>query len=156
MKKKIIFCLGSNIGNRNLYLQEAVRILQIELELENIKQSTILENKALLIPDSPEEWNIDFFNIALSAYINLTKFPPLEILKVIKKIENKLGRQNRGKWAPREIDIDIVAIDDLKINHGEDLIIPHPELFNRDFFLKTVAEVEPEILKKLTTNNYMN
>jgi 7,8-dihydro-6-hydroxymethylpterin-pyrophosphokinase len=41
MKKKIIFCLGSNIGNRNLYLQEAVRILQIELELENIKQSTI-------------------------------------------------------------------------------------------------------------------
>lgn len=149
MSNKIIFCLGSNIGDRKLYLQKAVQILQIELELKNLKQSSILENKALLLPNSPPEWDIDFYNIALSANINLKKFPPLEILKIIKQIEIKIGKTDRGRWSPREIDIDIVAIDDLKINHGELLQIPHPGLFKRDFFLKIIAEIEPEILEKL-------
>ena len=149
MKNKIIFCLGSNIGDRKFYLQEAVQMLQIKLELENLKQSSILENKALLLANSPKEWNIDFYNIALSADINLEKFPPLEILKIIKQIEVALGRIDRGLWSPREIDIDIAAIDDLKINQGELLQIPHPGLFKRDFFLKTITEIEPEILEKL-------
>ena len=149
MPNKIIFCLGSNIGNRNFYLQEAVRLLQTKLELENLKQSSILENKALLLPNSPKEWDIDFYNIALSANINLEKFLPLEILKIVKQIEIKIGRIDRGRWSPREIDIDIVAIDNLQINHGELLQIPHPGLFQRDFFLKTIAEIEPEILKQL-------
>ena len=149
MPNKIIFCLGSNIGDRKLYLQKAVQMLQIKLELKNSKQSSILENKALLLPNSPPEWDIDFYNIALSADINLEKFPPLEILKIIKQIEIELGRINRGQWSPREIDIDIIAIDNLKINHGELLQIPHLGLFQRDFFLKTIAEIEPEILKQL-------
>ncbi len=149
MFKRIIFCLGSNIGNRQSYLDQAIKLLQIELELTNPKQSSILENKALLLPNSPPEWDIDFYNLALSAQINLEKFPPLEILKITQKLEIDLGKIYRGKWAPREIDIDIVAIDILKIDHGQFLQIPHPELFNRDFFLKTIAEIEPEILEKL-------
>jgi 2-amino-4-hydroxy-6-hydroxymethyldihydropteridine diphosphokinase len=119
--KKIIFCLGSNIGDRNFYLQEAIKALQIKLGLVDLKQSSILENKALLLPNSPKEWDINFYNIAVSAHINLNKFPPLEILKIIKKIEIDLGRKDRGKWAPREIDIDIAVIDDLKIDQGETL-----------------------------------
>ncbi|MFT6331978.1 MAG: 7,8-dihydro-6-hydroxymethylpterin-pyrophosphokinase, partial [Lentimonas sp.] len=51
--------------------------------------------------------------------------------------------------APREIDIDIAAIDDLEINDGEILNIPHKGLFDRDFFLKTINQIEPEILRKL-------
>lgn len=147
--KKIIFCLGSNIGDRNFYLQEAIKALQIKLGLVDLKQSSILENKALLLPNSPKEWDINFYNIAVSAHINLNKFSPLEILKIIKKIEIDLGRKDRGKWAPREIDIDIAVIDDLKIDQGETLQIPHLQLFKRDFFLKTIEEVEPEILKNL-------
>jgi 2-amino-4-hydroxy-6-hydroxymethyldihydropteridine diphosphokinase len=147
--KKIIFCLGSNIGDRNFYLQEAIKALQIKLGLVDLKQSSILENKALLLPNSPKEWDINFYNIAVSAHINLNKFSPLEILKIIKKIEIDLGRKDRGKWAPREIDIDIAAIDDLKIDQGETLQIPHLQLFKRDFFLKTIEEIEPEILKNL-------
>ena len=146
---KIIFCLGSNVGDRNFYLQEAVKDLQIELGLVDLKQSSVLENKALLLPNSPKEWNVNFYNIAISAYINLEKFPPLEILKIIKQIEIKLGRVDRGKWSPREIDIDIAAIENLIVNQGELLQIPHPQLFNRDFFLKTIAEIEPEILENL-------
>lgn len=139
--KKIIFVLGSNIGNRKLYLENAIKKLTSELELVNIKTSSILENKAMLLPNSPEEWNIDFLNQALSGDINLAKFSPLKILEITKKIEIDLGRKNRGKWAPREIDIDIALIEDLKLDLPE-LKIPHPGVFEREFFKKTINETQ--------------
>ncbi len=144
--KRIIFCLGSNLGDRQLYLNQATKSLEAKLELTNLKQSSALENKALLLPNSPPDWNIDFLNIAVSADINLEKFQPLEILKITQQIEIDLGKTNRGKWAPREIDIDIVLIENLKIDNGDLLQIPHKQLFQRDFFLKTITEIEPEIL----------
>jgi 2-amino-4-hydroxy-6-hydroxymethyldihydropteridine diphosphokinase len=149
IKKRIIFCLGSNIGDRKFYLDSAVKKLQENLNLTNIKISSILENKALLLDNSPKEWDMDFYNIAFSADINFDQFNPLEILKITQKTEVYLGKINRGKWAPREIDIDIVAIEDLKIDHENILHIPHLGLFKRDFFLNTTKEIEPEILEKL-------
>lgn len=145
MASKIIFGLGSNLGNRALHLQNAEKLLIKNLELNNLKTSKILENKALLKENAPKEWNVDFFNIAISAKINLEKFSPLEILAIIKKIEKEIGRSNQDKlWAPREIDIDILAIDDLVINFGDKLQIPHKSLLERDFFIKTFAEIEPD------------
>ena len=146
---RIIFCLGSNVGDRNSYLTQAINFLQIRLELTNLRQSSILQNRALLLPDAPPEWNIDFYNIAISADINLITFAPLKIIKIIQKIEKDLGRINRGKWSPREIDIDIAIIDNLEIHLESTLQIPHKELFKRDFFLKTIREIEPKILEEL-------
>jgi 2-amino-4-hydroxy-6-hydroxymethyldihydropteridine diphosphokinase len=146
-KKRIIFGLGSNLGDRNFYLDEAVRELENQLSLTNPKRSEIFKNPAMLLPNSPKEWDVEFFNIAFSADIDLKKFSPEKILEIVKKIEKKLGRVEREKWAPREIDIDILAIEDLKIHIDHKLTIPHHDLFNRDFFLKTVAEIEPEFLK---------
>lgn len=142
--KKIIFGLGSNLGNRALNLDKAVLALEKNLELKNIKTSQILENKALLKPNSPQEWDIDFFNIALSADIDLEKFSPEKILGIIKNIEKEIGRKDRGIWAPREIDIDILAIGNLIVDLGEKLQIPHKSLLTRDFFIKTFAEIEPQ------------
>lgn len=150
LRKRIVFVLGSNVGNRETYLENAIKKLQEKLNLINLKQSSILENKALLLLDSPKEWDMDFFNLALSADIDLTKFQPLKILEIIKEIENNLGRINRGKWGPREIDIDIILIDDLKIDLGEKLQIPHPGLFKRDFFLTTIKEIEPTLLQNFS------
>ena len=146
---RIIFGLGSNLGDREFYLDEAVFYLEELLELKNIKRSEILKNPAMLLENSPEEWNQEFFNIAVSADINLEKFTPEEILEAAKKIEKKLGRIEGEKWSPREIDIDILAIEDLKINIAEKLTIPHPGLFQREFFLKTTKELEPELLESL-------
>ncbi len=143
-QKKIIFGLGSNLGDKESYLNKAVTELENKLLLTNLKKSKILKNPALLLPGSPEEWNQEFFNIAVSADINLEKFPPEKILEIVKKIEKDLGRQERSKWAPREIDIDILAIENLTVKLGDKLIIPHPELQNRDFFLRTIKEIEPD------------
>jgi len=145
--KRIIFGLGSNLGDKIFYLDEAVRELQSQLLLTNLKKSSIFKNPAMLLPNSPKEWNQEFFNIALSADIDLEKFSPEKILEIVKKIEKKLGRKDDQRWAPREIDIDILVIENLKINIGDKLKIPHVGLFEREFFLKTVAQIEPELLK---------
>jgi len=155
-KRRIIFGLGSNLGDKNFYLAKAVQALERQLLLTGIKQSSIFKNPALLLANSSPEWNQEFFNIAVSADINLKKFPPQKILEIIKKIEKEIGRKERDKWAPREIDIDILLIGNLKINIPDQLIIPHYDLLNRDFFLQTINEIEPAILKKkrLLKNNF--
>ena len=145
--KRIIFGLGSNLGDKSFHLDEALRILQNQLLLTNIKKSAIFKNPALLLPNSPPSWNQEFFNIAVSADINLEKFPPLKILEIIKEAEKKIGRIERERWAPREIDIDILLIKDLQIKITDQLVVPHYDLLNRDFFLQTVKEIEPDFLK---------
>lgn len=145
-KKRIIFGLGSNLGEREFYLNEAVASLEEQLLLTNLRKSKIFKNPAMLLPDSPKEWDVEFFNIAFSADVDLQKFSPEKILEIVKKIEKKLGRKEREKWAPREIDIDILAIGDLKIHIDHKLTVPHPGLMERDFFVKTVKEIEPTFL----------
>jgi 2-amino-4-hydroxy-6-hydroxymethyldihydropteridine diphosphokinase len=146
---RIVFGLGSNLGDRNFYLDETVRELEMQLFLTNPKKSQIFKNPAMLLPNSPRDWDREFFNIAFSADIDLQKFPPEKILEIVKKIEKKLGRIEREKWAPREIDVDILAIENLKIKIADKLTIPHQGLFERDFFLMTVKEIESELLEKL-------
>jgi 2-amino-4-hydroxy-6-hydroxymethyldihydropteridine diphosphokinase len=140
--KKIFFCLGSNIGDKNFYLKNAIELMEKKLDLKNIKKSQTLINKALLLANSPSDWDQDYFNISISADINLEIFPPQKILEIIKKIEVEVGRIDRGRWSPREIDIDILLIEDLLINE-EKLKIPHYDLLNRDFFISTLSEIEP-------------
>ena len=85
-KRRVIFGLGSNLGDRSFYLEKAVKSLAKLMLLTNLKRSKILKNPALLLPNSPKEWDLEFFNIALSADIDLQKFPPPTILKIVKKI----------------------------------------------------------------------
>ena len=60
-------------------------------------------------------------------------------------IENEAGRERIIHWGPRTLDIDIVLFDDMIIN-TDDLIIPHPEMQNREFVLKPMAEIAPHII----------
>lgn len=142
--KRIIFGLGSNLGDKESYLNQAVKKLEEKLFLTDIKKSQILKNPALLLPNSPNEWNQEFFNIAVSANVDLEKFSPEKILETIGNIEKDLGRKESERWAPREIDIDILTIEELVINIGNKLIVPHYDLLNRDFFLQTIKEIEPD------------
>lgn len=146
MKKLTEICLvlGSNLGNRKQNLETAILELTKQLELQNVKRSDFLENKALLKPNSPEDWNKDYLNIAIAGKVNLEKFNPEVILKIIHQIEEDLGRKRNGKnWQPREIDIDIACLSN-HIIENDQLIIPHQDLLNRDFFLTPMRQVVPD------------
>ncbi len=138
MANEVILGLGSNVGDRLSYLLQAITIIK-ENNVILDKTSPIYESEAVLKDDAPEEWNIPYLNMAISAK---TKLTPEELLKLIKNIEQGIGRKYRGLWAPREIDIDILAYGDMCINSNS-LIIPHQHLCQRPFALLPFADIKP-------------
>jgi 2-amino-4-hydroxy-6-hydroxymethyldihydropteridine diphosphokinase/dihydropteroate synthase len=134
----IIIGLGSNIGDRLAHLRGAVKCLSPLVA--GMRLSSIVESPALLPPGAAEEWNLPFYNMALAGECSLN---PPQLLAEIKAIEQRLGRAQRGHWGPREIDVDILCIND-QVVQQQDLHIPHPELLNRDFALLPLCELAPE------------
>ena len=133
----IIIGIGSNVGARESMLDAALEYLSAHLDA--MHTSRRYETPALLLPGSPPEWNMPFLNMAASGMCDL---PPEELLAALKKIEAQMGRIDRGRWAPREIDLDILAYHDLEITTPS-LTIPHAELLNRHFTLAPLADVAP-------------
>ena len=89
--------------------------------------------------NAPDDWDMNFINMAISGDCDLD---PAELLNAIKKIERKLGRIDRGFWGPREIDIDILIYGDKEIIL-ENLIIPHKYLLERPFALIPSCDLLP-------------
>ena len=134
--------LGSNLGHRKQNLRKALDALtcgKFPL-LTDIKVSSIYESQALLPAGAPDSWNNSFFNLVVSGK---SEKSPLEFLDKIKQLENFLGRKPSERWAPRKIDIDILAWGDLVLD-CEKLVIPHPGLLERAFTLLPIAEISPE------------
>jgi 2-amino-4-hydroxy-6-hydroxymethyldihydropteridine diphosphokinase len=124
--------LGSNIGNKILFLQKAV---------ENLAGFSALLKKSGMYQSEPvgETEQDDFFNAVIKIETGLN---PHTVLKKIKEIEKKLGRQKRYRWGPREIDIDIIEYNGPLIR-SENLNIPHIEMEKRKFVLQPLMEIEP-------------
>lgn len=149
----IYLALGSNLGNRFDNLRQAISKLSEFFELKKI--SHIIETEALLLPGSPESWNIPYLNMMLAGDTNLG---PQELLKAIKKIEEEIGRDmHADRWSPRIIDIDIVSYHDQKVS-TENLTIPHKEINNRDFWkylLKCLGfEISDDSVNEYAALNY--
>ncbi len=131
---QIILGIGSNLGDRLSYLNQAVEALDF-LNIRNI--SSIYENDAVLPEHAPEEWNLPFLNMAV---FGDTKEDLHTVLNKIKEIEQKLGRDLFApRWSPREIDIDILLADISSTN--ETCWVPHKELLNRTFALVPAREI---------------
>ena len=143
MLKKIVFNLGSNMGDKKDNLDKASLQIIDNFDLKKVKISKIYESRAMLQKNAPKEWDINFYNISLLGQINIKKYNALKILTKIKQIEKNIGRQDRGRWSPREIDIDILLLGNLKVKIDNILEIPHYDIKNRDFFTKTMEEILP-------------
>jgi len=138
----VFLLLGSNLGDRQGYLQKAIDL--IETELGSVaKKSSIYETEAWGKTDEPNYLNqVVQVNTTLSAR---------QVLENILQIETKMGRVREEKWGSRIIDIDILFYGPDIINEPG-LIVPHPELHNRRFTLEPLSEIVPDlehpILKK--------
>ena len=139
-----ILGLGSNLGDRLGYLRQGIHLLKalqaqgIPLQIKEI--SPIYESTALLPPEAPSSWNLPYLNLALKCESSLS---PQALLKEVKTIEEKMGRIFRGHWAPREIDIDLLALGQEVIEQTE-LCIPHRSLMERPFAVLPMSDLLPD------------
>ncbi len=137
--ERVFLALGSNLGNRKKNIENAISMLN----LGDVIVSNIYDTQALITQEAPQEWrDMQYLNAVVSGFTNRN---PMELLSYIKQIEINLGRKQRAKWAPREIDIDILIYSDIVFNE-QHLEIPHAEMHRRDFVLKPLVEIAPDLI----------
>ncbi len=135
-RHRIYLLLGSNLGARQKTMESALR--RIEERLGPVKAvSSYYHSK----PWGPVE-QPDFLNRVLLVE---TAALPEEVLRITQEIEAAAGPPKERKWGPRHLDIDILFYDDLRW-HSEALKIPHPELHKRNFTLRPLAEIAPDLV----------
>lgn len=137
MLQKIVLGLGSNIGNRQKYLMNSVKMLSLKWNFLFLGISGIYES---------EPWGFKNQNNFLNCVgVFLYRSNPEALLKEIKDVEKRIGRTIRKKWHPREIDIDILFFGNKVINK-RNLEIPHPLIEFRNFVLTPMVQLMPGLV----------
>ena len=129
--------LGTNQGNKIENLQNAINLIAQ-------KVGSILKVSSIYKTASWGFDSDDFFNICLKV---TTQYPPEKLMQILLDIEKTLGRTRNGAsgYADRNIDIDILLIDD-EIIFSKILIVPHTKMLERRFVLVPLVEIAPDTL----------
>ncbi|MVN89763.1 2-amino-4-hydroxy-6-hydroxymethyldihydropteridine diphosphokinase [Mucilaginibacter aquatilis] len=135
----VYLLLGSNLGNRQMFLQQAADYISAQVRSIQTK-SGVYETQSWGKTDLP-----DYLNQVL---LIQTQLSAEDLLNNILAIELLLGRERLEKWGARTIDIDILFYGDEIINKPN-LVVPHPELHNRRFTLEPLAEIAPNFVHPL-------
>jgi 2-amino-4-hydroxy-6-hydroxymethyldihydropteridine diphosphokinase len=141
MRNLVYLSLGSNIGDREARLRDAITRLQTWGRVVSV--SSFYETEPVEFTD--QGW---FLNCAMALETTET---PEQVMEAILQIEHEMGRQRLQKKGPRLIDIDILLFSD-KVVDSAQLTIPHPAMHERRFVLQPLAEIAPAawhpVLKK--------
>ncbi|MBI4733661.1 MAG: 2-amino-4-hydroxy-6-hydroxymethyldihydropteridine diphosphokinase [Rubrobacteridae bacterium] len=133
---QVYLSLGSNLGDRLEFVEEAVRRIDEFHEMKVVLVSSVYETKPVDYVDQP-----NFLNCVIAVE---TELMPHEVLILTSIVENKLKRERTIHWGPRTIDIDILIYED-KIIDEANLNIPHPRICERAFVVIPLLEIAPEI-----------
>ena len=141
MQSKVFFhtayvALGSNLGDKEANLRKALELLQ-ERGVEVVKTSSFICTEPYGVTDQPQ-----FLNGVCEVR---TSLEPLELLHTLLDIEQEMGRVRLRHWGERNIDLDLLLYEDVVMDTPE-LILPHPDMQNRDFVLLPLAEIAPELV----------
>ena len=126
----VAIALGSNLGDRERRLREAVAALG--QSLQQLRVSTFHETDPVGVGDQPR-----FLN---AAAIGDTALPGRALLQRLLDIERQLGRERPYPGAPRTLDLDLILYGDLVVNE-HDFVVPHPRFRDRSFVLAPLAEI---------------
>jgi len=132
--KTVYLGLGSNLGDREANLREAVHRLEAA-GIQIVRRSSIYETAPQEILDQPS-----FLNAVVEAN---TELFPLQLLACIRNIEREMGRRRVTPKGPRNIDIDILFYGRSVIQTAA-LETPHPRIAQRRFVLEPLAEIAPD------------
>ena len=126
--------LGSNIGDKEAYILQAIEKLKNRKDCRVKKVSSLIETEPYGVVDQDK-----FLNGALLVE---TLLPPQEFLDVLHEIESEANRERTRHWGPRTLDLDIIFYDD-EIIQEENLCVPHADMHNRLFVLEPLKEIAP-------------
>lgn len=129
-----VIAVGSNMGDSRSIIGAAVEELRRSRYIKELRQSELIVTKPYGYTEQA-----DFLN---GAVVCRTMYSPHGLLGFMQSIENKAGRTREIHWGPRTLDLDLIFYDDEIIN-DEKLVVPHPDMENRAFVLRPVAEIAP-------------
>lgn len=132
--KQVYLSIGSNMGDKRKYIDDALCKLKDNEYIKNVIASDLIITK----PYGGVEQD-DFLNGAIGLKTLLT---PHELLDLLHVIENEANRVRTIHWGPRTLDLDIIFYEN-QIVSDPDLVIPHPDMHNRDFVLKPLMDLCP-------------
>jgi 2-amino-4-hydroxy-6-hydroxymethyldihydropteridine diphosphokinase len=135
----ILLALGGNLGDREQTLARARAALEAA-GVAVLAASGVHETPALLPPGAPADWDLAYLNQVLVVKTQLT---PPKLLACVQRIERALGRRPAARWAPRAIDIDILA-HGATVSSRTELTLPHAQMHLRRFVLAPLVEVAPD------------
>lgn len=133
-RHKVYLSIGSNMGDREKYLDFALKSIDENKLCRVKKASDFIETK----PYGNVE-QADFLNGCAEIE---TLLNPYELLELVNEIEARAGRERKIHWGPRTLDIDILLYDD-KIINSPSLTVPHREMHKREFVLKPLVSIAP-------------
>lgn len=132
-RERVYVALGSNLGDRHGYLEKA-RAALAKLPLTTVIAASKVEETDPVGPPGQGKY--------LNQMLLLeTSLDPSRFLAQLHKIENDNGRVRGEKWGPRTLDLDIVRFGTRRLRDAE-LILPHPEFPNRDWWQRELAELD--------------
>jgi 2-amino-4-hydroxy-6-hydroxymethyldihydropteridine diphosphokinase len=131
----VYVALGSNLGDREAHLSAARAALAALPDTRILAASSVEETQPLGGKQQPPYLN--------QMVLLETRLEPRALLRSLQEIERNEGRVRSEHWGSRTLDLDIVRFGNRQVAEP-DLIIPHPELSNRDFWRRELAEIEAD------------
>lgn len=126
--------VGSNLGDKEQYIRQGIKSLDSRKDCILERTSKLIQTKPYGVEEQP-----DFLNGMIELR---TLLFPEELLDVLHQVEQEANRERKVHWGPRTLDLDIIFYDDCVVDK-ENLQIPHPDMENREFVLKPLAELAP-------------
>jgi 2-amino-4-hydroxy-6-hydroxymethyldihydropteridine diphosphokinase len=124
--------LGSNLGDREAMLRRAVELIP-----DRVAVSPLYETEPV---GGPEQGG--FLNLVVELE---TQRSPRELLELCQRIEADAKRVRLERWGPRTLDVDVLLVGDVAVDE-DDLIVPHPRMWERRFVLAPLADLAPELV----------
>ena len=136
--------LGSNIGNRELQLNEAIKILHDYQGIQVTQVSHIYETEPVGYTTLP--------NFLTSRIEIETELYPQSLLKCCLTTEQQLHRKREIRWGPRTLDIDILLFGD-QIIEQDNLSVPHPRMKERSFVLIPLNDIATKQIEPISNKS---
>ena len=138
---RVAIALGSNLGDRESYLRDALARLQSDID--NLRVSPFYDTAPVDMPGNPPR-------VLNAAAVGETSLDAHALLYRLLQVERQLGRDRPYPGASRTVDLDLILYGDAVIDEPPDLVVPHPRFRERRFVLEPLADIAAEWIDPVT------